>query len=102
MGRNAVPVALAILTNQHDERDQDGTRLPIDEVLGWTDSPQTAMDFLTVANESLDAWLDLFVPVEKRPSVPIAPRHVREQQVLEFVSEKTKDFAPNVLSGGIS
>ena len=94
--RQSVPIDKAILTNCHDRLDKEsqGTGvvcLPIDEVLGWTDSAQTALDFLTIAPDSMDAWLDMFVPVERRPSVPLEAEYKRQgrdapsdQQILEF------------------
>lgn len=96
--RQAVPIDRAVLTNCHDKVDKEGGGagflcLPIDEVLGWTDSPQVALDFLTISMESLDAWMDMFVPVERRPSVPLEPVHQRhmagktapdDQQVMQF------------------
>lgn len=83
--RQAIPIHLAVLTNCHDNADKESTgaaflALPIDQVLGWTDSAQVALDFLTISDESLDAWLDMFVPVERRPSRPMLPVHKRHLQ----------------------
>lgn len=102
--RRAVPVPVAVLTNCHDNTEKESTgaglvMLPIDEVLGWTESAQVAMDFLTIHADSLDAWLDMFVPVERRPSVPVSPVHQRksapdDQQVMEF-PEEIMDILPD-------
>ncbi len=85
--RQAVPIANAVLTNMHDNTEKESTgtsllHLPIDEVLGWTDSPQLSLDFLTVPHDEMDAWVMLNIPTERRPSKPTLPvwkRHLQEE-----------------------
>ncbi len=76
--RQAVPVHLCIITNQHDNTTADAghdatPRIPIDEVLGWTDVPQLALDFLTVNRESVEDWIKHFIPIERQPMFKCPP-----------------------------
>ncbi len=77
--RSAVPVSLAIITNQHDHtQDTAGfVAIPIDEICGWTDNAQFAMDFLVIHADSLDAWLDMYIPKERRGSFNLEAYHKR-------------------------
>jgi len=77
--RDICPMDSTIITNMHDKSDAPGsdaaTRIPADEVVGWTSDPQLALNFLTIRADQLDEWLELKVGKFFMPLHRLTPAH---------------------------
>lgn len=83
--RHAVPVNLAIVSNMHVGKDIEHPTaymiLPIDEVYGVTADPQLALEWTTIGDDSLEDWLDLHIPAQRRPRFKPAPAWKKQRDM---------------------